>query len=183
MTLKDKCTYCENKIPFSPGNPNYHVQDGGYLQCYSALSLARLDLAYMDRQDQITIEDLDRIVLTERSSLETMTIEQIEERCIELQHAFETLQKNMKLLKTKQITALELRETKMGKMTKAEVKEVKKVKKVDDALAMMEAMLKDKKASSVSSVIEQVKEEITNDRIDNQELSKTSRFHFGVKGD
>jgi len=150
--IKDNCSYCEKNVPFSSGNPNYHKTEyNSYVQCENELVTRRIELQTMDN---ITIEELDKLVLEERTSIEGMTIEQIETRCEELQHAFEVLQRNAKLLKQKQVIALEAREGKLGKMSKEEIKVVKNVKKVDDTLEKMMKALEGRKGSSIANVEE-----------------------------
>lgn len=90
--METNCKYCEQEIPISKGNTNYHlIEPTLAVRCMRESVQHREILEQMSEQQQITMQDIDRIVLEERSSLENATMEVLEARCTELQEAFDTL--------------------------------------------------------------------------------------------
>ena len=92
---------------------------------------------------QLSIKEIDEIVLTERSELSGKSLEEISQRVIELNNAFLTLQRQAKILKQKHIVALEEYRNESDKLTPEEIKQVRKSKKNDDVLTELEKSVND----------------------------------------
>ena len=92
---------------------------------------------------QLSIKEIDEIVLTERSELSGKSLEEISQRVIELNNAFLTLQKQAKILKQKHIVALEEYRNESDKLSPQEIKQVRKSKKTDDTLTDMEKQVQE----------------------------------------
>lgn len=100
---------------------------------------------------QLSIKEIDEIVLAERSELLGKSLEEIGQRVIELNNAFLTLQRQAKILKQKHIVALEEYRNESDKLSPTEIKQARKIKKSDDILSELE--------KTVSSLMEKRKEE------------------------
>jgi len=98
---------------------------------------------YNKIQIELPQNEIDKLVLEIHSSLENASIEQIEQRVVELNTAFIELQRQAKVVKQKHIVALEEHRIATDKLSPAEVKEVKAKKKIKSTMNEAEKLFKD----------------------------------------
>ena len=101
---------------------------------------------------KLSQQEIDRLVLEVRTSLENASLEETEKRVMELDAAFIQLQYEAKKTKQKHIVALEEYRNKEDRLSKSELDSIKRKKKIDsslnDALKTVQDLMKAKPKST-----------------------------------
>ena len=101
---------------------------------------------------ELSQQEIDRLVLEVRTSLENASLEETEKRVMELDAAFIQLQYEAKKTKQKHIVALEEYRNKEDRLSKSELDSIKRKKKIDsslnDALKTVQDLMKAKPKST-----------------------------------
>lgn len=106
-------------------------------------SAAQAMLDYNKIPTDLTMPEIDALVLEVRTELFGASIEVVGQRVVELNNAFLLLQKQAKLIKQKHIVALDIYSEEVERLSPSEIKVLKTKKKVDDDLDSVEMMFKE----------------------------------------